>query len=231
MRRSIEKPGSAGSTTNALMPEAAIVPSARRSPGAVEHVMMPVASRRARHRRDVRSGLGLGERERGDRSARGNPRQIACAQLDRARERKGAAAQSLHREREVRESVPPGERLAQQAYGARVEVGERAAVRRANAVTRQTGRAEIGDESVACCVHLCASAGMRVARQVRGSPLTGTRRERAMHVVEERPIEMIRSHQSPSKTGLRRATNASYARRKSPVCMHIACACASASIA
>ena len=38
-------------------------------------------------------------------------------------------------------------------------------------------------------------------------------------------------HQSPSNTGARLAANASYARRKSFVCMQIACASASASIA
>ena len=47
----------------------------------------------------------------------------------------------------------------------------------------------------------------------------------------ERAREVCGAHQSPVNCGLAFARNASYARRKSAVCMQIACACASASIA
>ena len=57
-----------------------------------------------------------------------------------ARERDRAAAEALQREREVGEAVVVGERLAHDAKRARVERGERAAVRRRNAMAQEARR-------------------------------------------------------------------------------------------
>ena len=53
--------------------------AAVRDPGllAVEDVAVAVGARRARHRGDVGAGVGLGERERGDRLAARHARQVA----------------------------------------------------------------------------------------------------------------------------------------------------------
>ena len=64
-------------------------------------------------------------------------------------------------------------------------------------------------------------------------PCADLRGQAPMRVAEERPVEVgsIHGTQLPSKRGDDFAMNASYARRKSAVCMQIAWASAAASIA
>ena len=94
----MRNPGSVASTTNALMPCAPVLPSARSLPGrgarkhaveirdpavrdpglgAVEHVVIAGALGAAAHGGDIGAGLGLGQRESGNRLAAGDARQIA----------------------------------------------------------------------------------------------------------------------------------------------------------
>ncbi len=101
---------------------------------AVDHPVVAVAARAPRrHRRDVRPGVRLRQRERGDRLAARDLRQPPRAQRVAAGERDRPAAQPLHREREVGEAVVARERLAQQAQRTRLQ--HTAARRRATAGT------------------------------------------------------------------------------------------------
>ncbi len=162
MRRAIDNPGSVASTTKALMPCAPMRPVGayrrRRACGRTRNrnrrcrrsrsrswcrradSRRPCRSRAASHGRHIRAGLGLGERERRDGLAARDARQITRLQCGAAGERDRAAAKSLHREREVGESVVIGKRLADQAYRPRIEILERPAELAPYAVARQARR-------------------------------------------------------------------------------------------
>src|SRR5581483_12056800 len=96
------------------------------------------------------------------------------------------------------------------------------------AMVQVPGAAEVLDEPPADGVGVLS---MRV-RQVVARPRLGLARELCVRGLEERPGVVRKAlHQSPWNSGLRLAANASKARWKSFVCMQIACACASISIA
>src|SRR5712675_2967432 len=87
-------------------------------------------------------------------------------------------------------------------------------------------------------LHQSAADGIlvRVVRvgKTRRGPVLCRARELRVPRLEEGPIQMrepVHEPQSPSKTGFCFATKASYARRKSRVCMQIVCALASIPIA
>src|ERR1700721_49303 len=104
---------------------------------------------------------------------------------------------------------------------------------RAHAVTENSGRAELSDQIDAVRVDGLASIAVSRA-EIFIAPGRDARMQLAMPRLEERPVQKRRGRhgvQFPSKTGLVLPANPRYARRKSSVCMHRACACASASIA
>jgi hypothetical protein len=210
MRSAIEKPGASASTMKALMPRAPFVAgslgiagareddvevgdAAVRDPGllAVEDVAAGLGARRAGHRGDVGAGVGLGERERGDRLAGGHARQVVRLLLGRAGEADRARAEALHREREVGEAVVAGKRLAGEADGARVDRVAGAAVDAAGDGMREPARlAERADERAAGGVDFGALVAVRVAER-RRSPRVELGREGAMARLEERPVEGV----------------------------------------
>ena len=90
---------------------------------AVEHVASSPSTRALQAmRRHVGAGLGLGQREGGDRLAARHARQVALPSAAACPRRLMAPrAQALHREREVGQAGVARQRLADQADGARVD--------------------------------------------------------------------------------------------------------------
>src|SRR5262245_43178279 len=137
----------------------------------------------------------------------------------------GAGAEPLHGKGEIRKPVMAGERFAHETEGADIERTRRIRVDRR--MHQPAVAAELR--------HQVARRGIDIAmvsRQMRSAPGVDRLGKDTVPVLEERPGEkaLVR-HQLPSKTGLSLATKARYARSKSRVCIQIACACASASIA
>ncbi len=181
----------------------------------------------------------LREREGGKPFARAHLRQ------DRARASSGEPAiaiapepEPLHGEGEIGEAVVPGQRLARQARRARIDV-EASPSGGATAGVEQARLAEGARERAACARrHPDGRSTIHRAGRCKAVEPLG---ELPMASLEERPIDPVARRvgavgegaghrQSPSNAGLRFAANASKARRKSPVAMQIACACASDSI-
>ena len=75
---------------------------------AVDHIVVAVAPGGGLIAADVRAGLGLGEREGGDRLAGGDAGAASAPLLSRAEERDRAGAQALHGEGEVGERRSSG---------------------------------------------------------------------------------------------------------------------------
>src|SRR5690606_18421839 len=84
-------------------------------------------------------------------------RQILALQLGAAGERHGSAAQPLHGECEIRETIVIGERFAHEADRARIELGQRTAVPGAHAIASDAGIAETRDEPAAPRIDLGAA--------------------------------------------------------------------------
>ena len=122
-------------------------------------------------------GVGLRQRERGDRPALAHGRQPARLLGVAAGERDRAAAEPLQREREIGETVVVGERLARDAKRARIERRKRAAVRCRNAIAQEARRAERAHERAAAAVDVGVIAAV-VERRRR--PRAELRRERAV---------------------------------------------------
>ena len=101
-----------------------------------------VADRARGHRRDVRSRVGLRQREGRDRVAAAPPRQPAPLLLVASGQRDRAAAKALHREREVGQPIGIRKRLAGHAQRPRIERRQRAAVRGGHAVAQPARRAQ-----------------------------------------------------------------------------------------
>src|SRR5437667_278450 len=100
-------------------------------------------------RRDVRTRVGLGQRESCDRLASRGPPDVATLLLLGAGERHGTAAQSLHGEGEIGEAGVEGEHLAQHRQRAYVEA-------------RIFGRAVREEPRRAQILHQTAADGIRV---------------------------------------------------------------------
>src|SRR5215217_5519581 len=180
---------------------------------------------------DVGAGLRLGEREGGYLFAPAHPGQVLALLLLRPEERDWAASQPLHGEGEVGEPMIASQGLAQQAQRAHVE-GLVSTTRLGwHGIIKPAGAGETFDQLATRLVHgPLASLGYRGNMLRR--PRVQVARKRAVLDVEERPAEKaLVGHQSPSKSGCRFSIKARSARSKSRVCIHIACACASDSIA
>src|SRR5436190_2817588 len=210
----------------------------------IEHpaARLPPGSRL--HRGHVRAGRGFRQRERGDLLTATNARQVAPLLRIRAEHRDRSCAESLHGEHEVRERLELRERLATEAQGPDVELVLRAAVRARNTVFEPSARTQLFRELAAhrIDIRLRCRRAERAAENITGArggrrrelsfcPQAQIPRELVVPVLEERPAQMLVQAQFPSNVGVFFATNARYARSKSPVCMQIACVCASASIA
>ena len=140
--------------------------------GAVQDVVIAVATRRALHRRHVRARLRLRQSEGRDRAACRYHRQVARSQGVRSGDRYRAAAEALHRKGEVGQPVVFGERLAHQADRACIEVIRRAAIRPWHTVARESCIAEVGDEPPACS-HRSRRAIRRRGRAATAPPRRG----------------------------------------------------------
>ncbi|CPQ85168.1 Uncharacterised protein [Bordetella pertussis] len=178
---------------------------------AIEHIAVAVGARLAGKRRHVRTRLGFGQRESGDRLAARHRRQVLLTQRIATHQRNGAAAQPLHGEREIGQPVVTRQGFAQDAHGARVDLGQAPAP-----ATARPGRHRISQPAgLAEAAHQGAAGGVGVAmvdgRQRRAAPGLQFARQFAMEGVEEGPVlpGKIRHAQSPSNTGLRLATKAS----------------------
>ncbi|MPM39045.1 hypothetical protein SDC9_85676 [bioreactor metagenome] len=84
--------------------------------------MVAIQPRFAAHGRHVRSGVRLGQRERGNRLAPGHARQVALFLRRRSGKRNSAGAQPLHRERKISQTAVARQRFANQADGAGVDL-------------------------------------------------------------------------------------------------------------
>src|SRR5688572_540255 len=158
--------------------------------GAVEHVVIPFTTRGALHGGYVRTRIGLRQGECRDRSTCRNLRQVTRSQRLGSGDRYRAAAEALHGEREVGQSVVLGERLAHQADSASIEVLRCAAVRLRYAATRESCSTEVGDEPPARLVDGLARFIVVIAQRS-FRPCTHFGAEGAVAVVEERPGKML----------------------------------------
>ncbi len=86
--------------------------------------------------RDVGTGFGFRQGECRQGLAADDPRQVSVLQFDAAGERDRAAAQALHRKREIREPVEARQRFTDEGDGAHIEVRGYAAMTGAHAVTQ-----------------------------------------------------------------------------------------------
>ena len=150
--------------------------------------MIAVDARRTGQRRDIRAGLGLGQRERADRLAARDPRQVARLLRRRAVEADRARAQALHREREVGQARMARERFADQADCARVDhVAVAAMLDTADRMLQPARRAELPHQRPALRVDVMA---VRLINVLRGPGLERLRK-RAVPVLEERPCQIL----------------------------------------
>ena len=231
MRSAIENPASAGSTTNALMPRRTtrrrraaagrgarehaieIGDAAVRDPRlrAVEHAVIAVAPRLHCHRGDVGSGCRLRQRECGDRLAARHARQPSRAQRLDTRDRERAAAEPLHREREVGEAVMPARAISRSTQiDARIEVVR---ARRRRPCARNTPVSPPCPSRRTSARHAASTSARvsRMRRRARGWPRPSRARrgcERRCSAPKNGHSQVLdagtaRPHQSPSKTGLR----------------------------
>jgi hypothetical protein len=154
--------------------------------GPVQHIVLAVAPRAAGDRRHVGPGIGLGQREGGNRIAAPDARQVGRSQRVAAGNRYGPAPQSLHGEGEVGEPAMEGEHLAQNADRAQIDSGRARAARR-HGVGQPAGRPHFTHETPA---HRIGVGGVRpVAKRV-ACPPRRVARQRTVRLVEERPAQM-----------------------------------------
>src|SRR5206468_114295 len=154
------------------------------------------------------------------------PRALEPMSLGRVAEQAdGAGAEPLHGKGKIGKPVVASERFADETERADIERARRIRIDRG--VHQPAVTAELRHQIARCRIDIAV-----VGRQMGPTPCVNLLGEEAVPVLEERPAEkaLVR-HQLPSKTGFSLATKARYARSKSLVCMQIACACASASIA
>ena len=98
-------------------------------------------------------------------------------------------------------------------------------------MAQQTLRGHPPDQFTTIIIEIAVT--MKVIAHLTGGKVINLTCQITMSVFKERPVEeaLVRHGQFPSKTGFCFAAKASNARVKSSVCMQMACACASASIA
>src|SRR5215467_8024798 len=137
----------------------------------------------------------------------------------------GAGTEPLHGKGEIRKPVMASERFADEAEAADIECARSIWIDRR--MHQPAVAAELRHQVARCGIDIAV-----IGRQMAPTPCVNRLGQDAVPVLEERPAEkaFVR-HQLPSKTGFSLAMKARYARSKSLVCMQIACACASASIA
>jgi hypothetical protein len=167
--------------------------AAIRDPGffAIEHPGIAVAPRRALQRRDVGAGGRLGQRKGGDRAAVGHTRQPVLTLRSAAEQRDRPAAQALHRKCKIGQPRMARQRFADQANGAGVDGGVRAAMPDAgHGVAQPAALAQARDQCAADGVHIDA---MRVG-EVRDSPGVEFTHQDTVVRIEERPVENIVFH-------------------------------------
>ena len=168
---------------------------------AVQDIVVAVAGRGHRGIRHVRPRPRLGQRKGGNRRAApglGQPR-LLLGVVPEQRDR--PSAQSLHREREIREAIVAGERFADQGEASHVEVACLAGG------MLQKARVTQGPHQ-----RTAGGVGVRVVNltQIGRRPILQPCGEVAVARLEERPVEITRvGHQSPSNTGVLPAMNAS----------------------
>ncbi len=116
--------------------------AAVRDPGffAVDDIVVAVQAGGAGHGGHVRSGIGLGQRKGRNRLAPCDPAQVARLLRLRARQADCARAQPLHCKRKVGQAVVARQGFADQADGAGVDLGGRAAMRLASHCMAQPAR-------------------------------------------------------------------------------------------
>src|SRR5690349_21369708 len=121
-----------------------------------------------------------------------------------------------------------GQCLANQTNRAGVELLQSAAMLSANAESRDAGLAQRCDQLSSLCVDFGSRFTMRVTGYVLRAPRCDQVGERTMFSTEEWPrksLAQIKLHaHRPTNSGLRLLANASNARRKSSLCMQMACA-------
>ena len=147
-----------------------------------------VAAGGATHRRDIRSGLRLGQSEGRDQLAPGDRGQDPLLQFGCAGEADRAGAKSLHGEGEVGEAVGIGQRLADEAERTAVDDLGGAAKRLRNAIAQEAGRAEAFHQPLA------GRVGIRMVDRSKaavGNEAVELGREAPMRLVKERPVQVI----------------------------------------
>ena len=167
---------------------------------AIENEVVGVGTGRAGHRRNVGTSVRLGQRKRRDRLAAGDAAEITFALLRRSGEADRARPQPLHREREVGEAGMARERFADEADRAGVDRVAHCMVQPSRCTERAHERPALRiDVRPVLVRHMLRRPGIELTRQ------------RAVLVVEERPVQIARvAHgQFPSKRGFCLAANAS----------------------
>src|SRR4029077_18375899 len=181
-----------------------------RDPGffSVQHVAFAIASCFAAQRCDVGASFGLGERERRDKDALADAREVAVFLRGSPEQSDGSRAQALHGKGEIRETRMTRQRFTNYADRARIDCVACSAVGcAADGVFQPAAFTELAHELAACVVHIRLVASADFLR----SPSVEILRERAVALVEERPfhVALLGQTQSPLNTGFCLATNAS----------------------
>ena len=178
----------------------------------IQHIRSAIFCGGTLKRGHVRTGLGFGERERSHGGTARHAREILRALCRGACQRDGTGSEPLHGKRKIREPAVTGQGLTQQAHRSRID--------RLGGATKRVARHGVAQPAaLAKRAHEGETGGIHVRTvcllQVRGAPGVERRREFAMSLIKERPLQMLqllmlrrRHGQSPWNSGRALATKA-----------------------
>ena len=109
---------------------------------ALEHMACGAGLGAGQHARHIRPGIGFAQCKGSDLLALCDSRQVLGLLCGRARQRDGTAAQALHGKSEIGQGGMPGQGLAQDHQGARIQLGQGTALRSGHTVAQPTALAQ-----------------------------------------------------------------------------------------
>ena len=143
------------------------------------------------HARHIRPGIGFAQCKGSDLVPLCDSRQVLGLLCGRARQRDGTAAQALHGKSEIGQGGMPGQGLAQDHQGARIQLGQGTALRSGHTVAQPTALAQ--------ALHPFATglAVIALVNFLAGAPGVQTLRQGLVFGLEERQMPLRSAHLNP----------------------------------
>ena len=158
---------------------------------ALEHMARSARLGAGQHARHIRPGIGFAQRKRSDFLSLGHGGQVLGLLCGSACQRDGTAAQALHGKGKVGQGGMPGQGLAQDHQGARIQLGQGTALRSGHTVAQPTALGQT--------LHPVATglAVIALINFLAGAPVVQALRQGLVFGLKERQMPLRSAHLNP----------------------------------